>query len=93
MPEGRNTRLKMLDINTLLLGSRLKSGESSEPKHLRKAHFLPEEPVYPTYLTLLRNVSNILWNDADHIHEVEMLLFSLADRDIYQDVFRQLSKS
>jgi hypothetical protein len=33
-----------------------------------------------------------LWGDVDHIHEVEMLLFSLADGDIYQEAFNRLSK-
>ncbi len=33
-----------------------------------------------------------LWNDTNHIHEVEMLLFSLADRQIYQDVFDRIAR-
>ena len=31
-------------------------------------------------------VSKALWGDKTHIHEVEMLLFALADTAIYEDV-------
>jgi hypothetical protein len=31
-------------------------------------------------------VSKELWGDETHIHEVEMLLFALADTVIYEDV-------
>lgn len=92
MPEGRNTRLNMLDITTLLLGERIDPGESSDPKHLRKNHYVPEQDAYPLYLSIVRNVSMELWGDVDHIHQVEMLLFSLADGDIYQEVFNRLTK-
>lgn len=92
MPEGRNTRLKMLDVTTLLLGERLLSGESSDPKDLRKKHFFSERAAYPRYVSLVRNVSIELWGNPHHIHEVEMLLFSLADGQIYQDVFDRLSR-
>lgn len=92
MPEGRNSRLKMLDITTLILGDRLHRGDSSDPRSLRKKHFIPEHEAYARYLHLVRQVSNYLWDDSCHIHEVEMLLFSLADTDLYQDVFDRLSK-
>ncbi|MFG0548922.1 hypothetical protein [Pseudomonas sp. yb_9] len=93
MPEGRNTRLRILDINTLLLTKRLESGESSDPKRLKQAHFIPDNQAYLQYLTLVRNVSTLLWDDTEHIHEVEMLLFALADSDIYQDIFTQLARA
>lgn len=93
MPEGRNTRLQMLDITTLLLNQRLQEDESSDPKSLRKRHFLPDRDTYVTYLELVRNVSMQLWDDTDHIHEVEMLLFALADGKIYQDVFERVAQS
>jgi hypothetical protein len=93
MPEGRNTRLNMLDITTLLLGKRLRRGELSDPKWLRQEHFLPARDAYPEYLSIVREVSKELWGDEKHIHEVEMLLFSLADREIYQQVFSRLAES
>jgi len=93
MPDGRNTRLRMLDITTLLLNERLQSDESSDPKSLKARHFLPDHDAYVTYLKLAQGVSMQLWNDTEHIHEVEMLLFSLADGQIYQDVFDRIAHS
>ena len=93
MPEGRNTRLKMLDVTTLLLGERLLQGESSDPKSMREKHFVPEQDAYLRYLSIVRKVSKDLWGDEKHIHEVEMLLFALADGEIYQEVFNRLAKA
>lgn len=93
MPQGRNTRLKMLDITTLLLGERLLAGESSDLKSIKNNHFVSEENAYPEYLSIVRKVSEDLWGDEKHIHEVEMLLFALADGDIYQEVFNRLAKA
>lgn len=90
-PDGRNTRLGILDISTLLLQMKLKDGDSSNPKDIEKAHFVKEKDAYIEYLSIVVAVSNSLWGDNAHIHEVEMLLFALADADIYEDVFRKVS--
>lgn len=92
MPDGRNTRLRMLDVTTLLLNERLRMGDPSDPKSLKSRHFIPEHDAYAAYLELARRVSMKLWHDTDHIHEVEMLLFSLADGQIYQDVFDRMAQ-
>ena len=96
MPEGRNSRLKMLDVSTLLLSERLGHTQphvdgASEPNTIRKNHFIPEHSTYAAYVSLVSKVSQDLWGDSNRIHEVEMLLFSLADADIYADVFKRLS--
>jgi hypothetical protein len=65
----------------------------SDSKTIRKNHLIPERHAYAAYLSLVRNVSRHPREDANHIHEVEMLLFSLADADIYKDVFNRLSKA
>lgn len=95
-PEGRNTRLKMLDISTLILNKKLERSQpqvpgASDPKTIRKNHFISEFNAYVVYLALVSKVSQELWGDTNHIHEVEMLLFSLADADIYADVFNRLA--
>lgn len=98
MPEGRNSRLKMLDVSTLILSERLGHPQphihgASDPKTIRRNHFIPEHSTYAAYVSLVSKVSQDLWNDSNHIHEVEMLLFSLADAGIYSDVFSRLSNS
>ena len=86
IPEGRNTRLGILDISTLLLMKKLKKGDSSNPKDIKKAYFIKEQDAYLDYLDMMVAVSKALWGDKTHIHEVEMLLFALADTAIYEDV-------
>ena len=98
MPEGRNSRLKMLDVVTLLLSERLGHSQpnfhgASDPKTIRKNYFIPEKCAYAAYVSLVSKVSQDLWGDSSRIHEVEMLLFSLADASIYADVFNRLSNS
>lgn len=82
----------MLDVTTLLLNERLQMGDPSDPKSLKSRHFIPDHDAYAAYLELARRVSMKLWNDTDHIHEVEMLLFALADGQIYQDVFNKMAQ-
>lgn len=88
MPDGRNTRLRLLDINTLLLADRLGAERTSEAKEVRREHFIPEKMAYPRYLQVLKGASEALWGDELHFHEVEMLLFAMADEEVYESVFR-----
>ena len=63
VPEGRNSRLKMLDVSTLLLSKKLRGSKSStradsDPRAIRKNHFIPERTAYAvsyTHLTLPTN--------------------------------------
>jgi len=89
IPNGRNTRLGILDIATLLLKMRLKKEDGSNPKDIEKAHFIKEQDAYLDYLDMMVAVSKVLWGDETHTHEVEMLLFALADTAIYEDVWAQ----
>lgn len=89
-PDGRNTRLGILDVSTLLLAKKINKGDSSEPRKIDKAHFVSERNAYPLYVKLISDVSNELWGDGEHIHDVEMLLFALADKNIYQDLFDKM---
>jgi len=89
-PDGRNTRLGLLDISTLLLGMKIKAGDSNNPKDVEATYFIKKKDAYLKYLDLVVSVSKALWNDSAHIHEVEMLLFALADTDIYNDVFEKV---
>jgi hypothetical protein len=90
-PDGRNPRLQMLDVPTLLLIGKVQAGDSSVPKDLRANHYIAKAAAYREYLALVRRVSHRLWGDFDHIHEVEMLLFALADENVYQGVFDKVA--
>lgn len=91
MPQGRNGRLVMIDVPTLIVGQALSASHSSQPAAIRKTLFVDARSAYLVYLQTLTQVSQQLWGDTDHIHEVEMLLFVLADGQIYQDVFTKLT--
>lgn len=89
-PDGRNTRIGLLNVSTLLLEMKIKTGDSSDPKFVKNAHFVKEKDAYIKYLDLVSSVSRRLWNNISHIHDVEMLLFALADTTIYNDVYKKV---
>ncbi len=90
IPEGRNTRLNLLDVSTLILSAKINETDKSDPKSIRKSYFVKDSAAYIEYLSLVRGVSQRLWNDHEHIHEVEMLLFALADTAVYESVFERI---
>lgn len=93
MPEGRNTRLGILDISTLLLQKKLRGAKSSNPKDINHEHLIDRRDAYTKYLDIMNGVSEGLWGNCDHIHEVEMLLFAMADTEIYDELFQRVSKA
>jgi hypothetical protein len=93
MPDGRNTRINILDVTTLLLNKRLSPTDTSEPKSIKKSHFVGESVAYEKYIELIHNVSPLLWNSSVPCQFTEMLLFSLADTHIYKELFGVVSKN
>ena len=92
-PDGRNSRLALLNVSTLLLAMKTNPGESSNPKDVEAAHFIKEKDAYFEYLKLVGLVSEEIWKDRAHMHQVEMLLFALADEQIYKDLFAKVSQA
>ena len=92
IPNGRNTRLGMLDVKTLLLSAKIEVEDNSEPAALRRKYFISEKDVYRAYLKIVQEVSKQLWTDESHIHEVEMLLFAIADSVAYESLFNSLAQ-
>lgn len=92
-PPGRNTRLQLVDVVTLLLMKKLTKDSSSDPKDIALAHFIEEKNVYVEYLDLVTSVSEKIWGDRSKFHDVEMLLFSLADKEIYSDLFTKVCQA
>lgn len=91
MPDGRNTQINILDVTTLLLSRKLSVADSSEPKAIRKSHFVSESAAYETYTEVIHNVHSLLWGSSAPCQFSEMLLFSLADTHIYEDLFGVVS--
>ena len=89
-PAGRNTKINLFDVTTLLLAPKIQSSDLSEPNELKAKYFVPEAQVYTAYLSLLTSVSDLLWSDQNRIHDVEGLLFSFADTKLYFSVFKEI---
>lgn len=88
MPEIRNQKINFLDISTLILNDRLSSTDSADPRFATDYHFVDKKIAYVQYADLIKKVGSQLYGkrSAGHI-DAEMLLFSLADRQIFEDVF------
>jgi len=93
MPDGRNTQINILDVTTLLLSKKLSAADSSEPKTIRESHFIGESVAYKSYIDIIHNVSSLLWAGSVPCQFTEMLLFSLADTHIYEDLFAVVSRA
>lgn len=94
VPNGRSSKLGLLDIDTLFLSERLKADKefitSGDLKHkqvanrARKKYHLPESITYQAYLVLIDMIADKLELTSDKKHIIEMLLFSLAPREIFE---------
>ena len=92
IPDGRNTKLRMLDVTTLLLSSKITASDENKPDSLRKKYFVSQAEVYRKYLQTVNEVSKQLWNDENHVHDVEMILFAIADSIAYEALFDFVAK-
>ena len=77
---------------TLLLSAKVEVEDNTQPAALRRKYFISERDVYRTYLKIVQEVSKQLWTDESHIHEVEMLLFAIADSVAYESLFNSLAE-
>lgn len=103
MPAGRNSKMTAMDISVLI---RLKHMEHYTPKDVTelddrlyinkkdKSLFIPKEEAYTTLNSLIRQVNQRLWNgeQAKYLYNTEMLLFALADREVFYDISRKYKK-
>ncbi len=89
-PEGRNSKLKMFDIASLLLADKVVTGDHPDPESLREKYFVSRKDAYREYLCIIRNVSEHVWKDRRHLPHVEMMLFALSDNVVYRNLFDSL---
>ncbi|MEY5049696.1 MAG: hypothetical protein RLZZ175_3055 [Bacteroidota bacterium] len=86
IPEGRNPKLAKVDINVLIYLKSIKSGIKEDTL------YLPKKETYIKYINVLKEVNKRLFeNEKENIILTEMLLFSIADKDIYQDIVNSVS--
>jgi hypothetical protein len=98
MVEGRSSRLKLLDINTLFLQEKLKNGSISisEFEHkqfaskLLKKYTTTNDKTYSIYVKLISDIAN---NLSTTTTDIEMLLFALAPKQISFDLLMKYQQN
>ena len=91
IPEGRSSRLALLDIKTLFVQQKLKDGSINLndfehrqfPSRLQKSYWTNNRNTYSLYVKLIHAVAKELEVNID---DIEMLLFSLAPNQILKDL-------
>ncbi|QWX84609.1 hypothetical protein H0I23_02885 [Cellulophaga sp. HaHaR_3_176] len=59
-----------------------------------KSQYIPENEAYLELNKLIKEISAKLWDDQNAkkmLYYTEMLLFSIADREIYMDITKKLT--
>jgi hypothetical protein len=102
IPEGRNSKMSAFDMNVLI---RLKNIDNYSTdiisdldkrqyiKQKDKELFIPKNEAYYELIKLIKMVSTLLWEGEEHrlLYYTEMLLFSIADREVVNDITARIS--
>jgi len=102
IPEGRNSKMSAFDLNVLI---RLKNISNYQPrsidhldhrlyiKNADKKIFINKKEAYFELSNLIKNISEKLWTGDNekkqNLYYAEMLLFSIADREVFLDITTQ----
>lgn len=101
IPNGRNSKMTAFDMNVLI---RMSNIETYTPKNIEdidkrqyinskdKSLYIAENESYATLNELIKKISAKLWEDdmATKLFYTEMLLFSIADREIFKDITERI---
>ena len=102
IPSGRNSKMTAFEMSVLI---RLKNIEHYVPTKISemdkrryinqkdKSSYIPEKESYNELNTLIAKISNHLWDGekSKMLYYTEMLLFSIADREIFKDITNRLT--
>ncbi|WP_298289124.1 hypothetical protein [uncultured Lutibacter sp.] len=102
IPSGRNSKMTAFEMSVLI---RLKNIQHYVPKDISemdkrlyinqkdKTSYIPEKESYSELNYLIKEISNKLWNEekSKMLYYTEMLLFSIADREIFYDITNRLT--
>lgn len=103
IPGGRNTKMNAFDMNVLIRQSKAHLYKPEKRSDLNKRNyieaidnmiFIPQREAYFQARVLLKKVNELLWdaNKSNYPFYTEMLLFSSADVEIFNDITRKYSK-
>ncbi len=104
IPEGRNSKMRAFDLNVLIRLKNISYYQVSDINELinrlfiKKADsklFINEKIAYHELNKLISEVHKILWKDdiekIEHLYYTEMILFSIADREIFADITQNIN--
>jgi len=87
-PSGRNSKITLLDIETLLIAAKIQELDTYSPREIKRKQYINEDEVYRTYINLIHELHGELWEPTDPIQYTEMLLFAIADNYVYKDLLK-----
>lgn len=106
IPEGRNSKMTAFDLNVLI---RLKNISVYQPtditdldrkffvKNSDKKLFINKKDAYTELNNLIKHISQKLWKGdkekEQNLYFTEMLLFSIADREVFMDITKKYRTS
>ncbi|WP_196893023.1 hypothetical protein [Aureivirga marina] len=101
IPEGRNSKMSAFDMRVLI---RLKHKENYQVNSVSeidkrfilnrdKSLFIPQNIAYKKLSELVKEISKKLWKSAqaEKLYFTEMLLFSIADSFVIEEIVNQIS--
>jgi hypothetical protein len=99
IPEGRNTKMNAFDLDVLIRLKNINNYLPQELKDLDNKHtitnadkkiFILKEDSYEEMNKLIKEINRILWSGdmekENNLYYTEMLLFAIADREIFRDI-------
>lgn len=99
IPEGRNSKMSAFDLNVLIRLKNIVAYQATDIKHLDhrffiknsdKKIFINKKDAYAELNNLVKKINQKLWKgDKDkeqNLYFTEMLLFSIADREVFMDI-------
>lgn len=98
IPEGRNSKLRAYDLATLIRLKNVTYKAQSKDNgkvisNMDKAVFIEKPKAYTGMCDIIKRINALLWKDErkDFPFYTEMLLFSMADTLIFDDILQSCS--
>jgi hypothetical protein len=99
IPEGRNSKMSAFDLNVLIRLKNISVYKPTDIKHLDhrlyiknsdKKLFINKKDAYYELNNLVKQISQKLWKGdkekEQNLYFTEMLLFSIADREVFMEI-------
>ncbi len=104
IPDGRNSKMMAFDMNVLIrLGLKDKYNPTAENSLANKKMintfdrkvFIDKKVAYKELNLLIKQVHQLLWENKypEELYRTEMLLFSISDNYVYEDILKSVEFS